>query len=415
MALDLSAHGPPATSPPRPRYFAGKIGANLARAAAGCLRSAAALLETTGIGMDAHGTRVPASRTVMASAVLWLALVAVADVVLPPHVVPDPLFALSPLIACSVLSPRTTAAFGAAAVALLVASGIGNSTWSTAQQWIRLLDVVVVSLAAVWIAAIRVRREQHTQRIVAIAETAQRVILPTIPTRVDTLATATRYLSAAQDAVVGGDLYDYSFTPMHTRFIVGDVRGSGLPAVEQAARTIRAFRQSAALNQPLTEVAKDMDAYMSQFLPEGEFVTVLLIDLTTPGTITLVSCGHPPPLLVRRDRSATFLESQPSMPLGLSRLFADSPRPQSSTFTWQPGDRLLLYTDGLSEARDATRSFLPLLDLAPQLQAGDLETVLDDLLLQVRSHVPHGAMRDDLAVVLLERASIAKQAAESSR
>ncbi|GAB7006504.1 PP2C family protein-serine/threonine phosphatase [Nocardioides sp. AN3] len=343
-------------------------------------------------------------------AVAWLAVVVVADLLLAPHIVPDPLFAVSPLIACSVLGPRATAAFGGAAVALVIASGLWNETWSTPQQSIRLIDVIVISLAAVWLAAVQVRREQHTQRLVAIAETAQRVILPTIPTRVDTLVTATRYVSAAQDAVVGGDLYDYSLTPRHTRFIVGDVRGSGLPAVEQAARTIRAFRQSAASDQPLAEVATEMDAYMSQFLPEGEYVTVLLIEATTPGTITLVSCGHPPPLLVRRDKSATFLESPHSMPLGLPRLFDTSPRPQSSTFTWEPGDRLLLYTDGLSEARDASRTFLPLLDLAPQLQVGDVETALDDLLGQVRSHIPHGAMRDDLAVVLLEEAPIERTA-----
>ncbi|GAA1971444.1 PP2C family protein-serine/threonine phosphatase [Nocardioides panacihumi] len=358
-------------------------------------------------------TRDPAARTVTVLAVLWLALLTVVDVLLPANVVPDPLFAVSPLIACSVLRPRATAAFGAAAVALLVVSGVWNETWSTGQQWVRLVDVVLISLVAVWISDVRMRREQHTQRIVAIAETAQRVILPTIPTSVDTLVTATRYVSAAQDAVVGGDLYDYSHTPRHTRFIVGDVRGSGLPAVEEAARTIRAFRQAAAADQPLTEVAAEMDAYMNQFLREGEFVTALLIDLTDRETITIVSCGHPPPLLVRLDKSATFLESPPSMPLGLSRLFTESPRPETATFTWQPGDRLLLYTDGLSEARDTARQFLPLLDLAPHLQTGTLETALDDLLLRVRSHIPDGAMRDDLAVVLLEQPPIEEHTAYS--
>src|SRR6478752_10762630 len=95
-----------------------------------------------------------ATRACVLLSVLWLVGLAVVDLRLPPNVVPDPLFAIAPLIACSVLSPRITALFGVAAVTLLVASGWWNNTWSTAQEWIRLLDVVLVSAAAVLIAAV---------------------------------------------------------------------------------------------------------------------------------------------------------------------------------------------------------------------------------------------------------------------
>jgi sigma-B regulation protein RsbU (phosphoserine phosphatase) len=345
------------------------------------------------------------ARTGVVLSATWLVLVTVADVLLPSRVVSDSLFAIAPLIACALLPPRITAVFGVAAVLLVVASGWWKSAWETPQQWIRLVDVILVSVAAVVIAAVRVRREQRITRLAAIAETAQRVILPTIPVRVGGLATATRYLSAAEDAVVGGDLYDCTSTPRHTRFIVGDVRGKGLPAVEQAARTIRAFRQAAAIDESLDDAVDDIDAYLSPFLAEGEFVTALLVDLTSPGTITVVNCGHPPPLLIRADRSAYFLESQPGLPLGLSRLFAERGAPERKTFAWEPGDRLLLYTDGLTEARDADGAFLPLLDLAPTLQGGSVSAALDDLLSRVRAYVPRGALVDDLAVVLLEEGS----------
>lgn len=338
-------------------------------------------------------------------AVLWLAGVAVIDVLLPSSVVPDTLFAIAPLIACAVLSPRVTAMFGIAAVALLVASGWWNDTWDSAQQWIRLLTVVLVSAAAVLIAVVRVHREQRTTRLAAIAETAQRVILPDMPASINGLNTATRYLSAGEDAVVGGDLFDWSLTRDHTRFVVGDVRGKGLPAVEQAARTIRAFRQSAAAEDDLGAAAREIDKYLLPFLREDEFVTALLVETTSPDTIIVLSCGHPPPLLVHRDRSAEFLESQPGFPLGLSVLLpgcAGDER-KGESFSWEPGDRLLLYTDGLSEARDSNREFLPLLDLAPVLLTGSVEAALDDLLVHVRRHVPNGAFVDDLAVVLLER------------
>jgi sigma-B regulation protein RsbU (phosphoserine phosphatase) len=275
-------------------------------------------------------------------------------------------------------------------------SGWWNHTWDTPQQWIRLLDVALVSAAAVVVATVRVRREHRLTRMSAIAEAAQRAILPTVPAATQGLQTAARYLSAAQDAVVGGDLYDCSVTEGYTRFIVGDVRGKGLDAVEHAARVIRAFRQAAATKATLPEAVVDMNTYLTPFLGEEDFVTALLLDLTCRDTVTLNSCGHPPAILVRPDGSAAFLEPPPGLPLGLGQDAEDG------CYPWSQGDRILLYTDGLSEARDAAGEFLPLLDVAPMLATGALDEALDRLLERVRRHVPDGALGDDLAVLLLE-------------
>lgn len=344
-----------------------------------------------------------AATAALSVAVAWLVLTVVLDLVLPSSVVPGTLYAIAPLIVCVVLSPSVTAGFGAAAVALLAASGMWNQLWDTAQQWVRLLDVLLVSSAAVLVATVRERRERRLTRVTAIAEAAQRAILPIIPAATEGLRAASRYLSAATDAVVGGDLYDCSVTEGYTRFIVGDVRGKGLEAVEQAARVIRAFRQAAATKSTLPAVASDMDSYLTPFLGEEEFVTALLLDLTMPDTIVLTSCGHPPALLVRPDGAATFLESPPGLPLGMG----DDAVP--ATFPWSRGDRLLLYTDGLSEARDHEGVFLPLLTVAPVLATGELGSALDALLARVRAHVPHGALGDDLAVLLMENTAAAER------
>ena len=71
---------------------------------------------------------------------------------------------------------------------------------------------------------------------------------------------------------------------------------------------------------------------------------------------------------------------------------------------WTSGDRILLCTDGLSEARDRRGEFLPLLPLAPHLRVHRLEDALDEVLAQVRGHVSAGRLADDLAVLLLENA-----------
>ena len=338
-----------------------------------------------------HGARAG-----VAIGVLWFAAMTVLNLVADHTIVPDPLVTLAPLAVCSVASTRTTAVFALAAVLWSYASGSWNDVWGTSQQWVRFSSVVLISGAAVLIAQVRIRREAEFERLTHIAETAQRVILPVLPEAAGEVLVQARYRSASEDALVGGDLFDCSLINGRTRFLIGDARGKGIGAVEQAARVIRAFRQSSGLLDDLGELAHDMDAYLQNFLDDEGFVTALLVDVTQPHTLTLASCGHPPPLLVRRDGTAQMLEVPSGLPLGLG----DSA--SAVSMPWSPGDRLLLYTDGLSEARDDDGTFLAPIDLAPTISAQPLEDALDAVLEQARRHVPGHLLTDDLALVLLE-------------
>ena len=165
-----------------------------------------------------------------------------------------------------------------------------------------------------------------------------------------------------------------SLVGARVRFLVGDVRGKGLAAVEQAARVIRAFRQAAATETSLPDVARDMDAYLTPFMGDEDFATALLVDASHRGRVTLLACGHPPPMLIRPDGTAELLTVPPGLPLGLG---GDG---EPVTVSWGAGDRLLLYTDGLSEARDEQGQFLPLLELAPTLTASQPDVALDGVL-----------------------------------
>lgn len=335
-----------------------------------------------------------------ALAALWLVVVTVADMALPGDVVLVVLLGLAPLIACAVLPAAATAAYAGAAVALTLASASWNGNWGSVQQSIRVVDVALIGAAAVVIAVVRVRREGSYARMAVIAEVAQRAVLPILPSRVGTVAASARYLSAVQDAMVGGDLYDCYHDDGSVRFLVGDVRGKGIGAVEQAARVIRAFRQAAATQATLPAVAEHMSAYLAPFFDDEEFVTALLADATAPDRLTLVSSGHPPPLHVRPDGSASLPEAPAGLPLGLGMSYQDMVVP------WGPGDRLLMYTDGLSEARDGRGQFLPLLPLAQLVATGSVDDALDELLDRVREHVPGAELSDDLAVVLLENLAV---------
>ncbi|NUR07723.1 MAG: serine/threonine-protein phosphatase [Nocardioidaceae bacterium] len=329
-------------------------------------------------------------------AVAWLALLGLLSFVVPPDIHLDALVALAPMAACAALSVRATAGFAVAALVLTVWLGAQNGAWGTGQQWVRLFDAVAVSAAAVVIATVRSRRERQLNRLTNISQIAQQAVLPVVPAQVPGVAVASRYESASEDAFVGGDLYDCSWTEGYTRFIIGDVRGKGIAALGQAARVIRSFRQAAATKETLPEVVADMDTYLQSFFGPEDFVTAVVVDVTTPDQLKIVSCGHQPALLVRANGDAEFLDAPAGLPLGIGH---DS---DPVTIRWAPGDRLLLYTDGMSEARDRAGAFFPLRAQAALLREGSLEDALDALLERLFGHVPSGQLGDDLAAVLLE-------------
>ncbi|KQX67201.1 hypothetical protein ASD06_03245 [Angustibacter sp. Root456] len=328
----------------------------------------------------------------------WLAVVLLAELLTgrSPGVVVSPLYGLAALIACAALPWTTTAAFGLVAILLSVVSGVWTRTIDTEQHLIRMVTVALMAVAAVFVADVRERRDQRFRRVSRIADVAQRSILPVVPPRIGPVRTATRYVPAAEDTLVGGDLFDCFSSEQHTCFVVGDVRGKGVGAIEQAARVIRAFRQAAAASTDLETIAADMSTYLVPFLDEEEFATAVLVQLRDAGTLTVVSCGHPPPLLVDRAGQGRLVEAPAGFPLGLGDDYVALDLP------WSPGDRLLLYTDGLSEARDVEGEFLPVAPMARQLVGGEVDEALERLLSTVREQARSKNATDDLALLLIE-------------
>jgi serine phosphatase RsbU (regulator of sigma subunit) len=267
-------------------------------------------------------------------------------------------------------------------------------------------------------------QERQIANALSIAEAAQRAVLSPLPEQLGPLKLNVVYLAAAAAAQVGGDLYDVTYTEnFGIRLIIGDVRGKGLGAVEVAADIIGRFREVAHGVRTLNEIAYRLDAGLSRrWGPHEEFVTALLVQIDPDrGKLSILNCGHPPPILIStgpEGETVTVLAArQPAPPLGLVTLGSDAGAKED--FIFKPNDQLLLYTDGVTEARDAEREFYPLDErvraLAPQAQpklgknGRRASNAVPDLLDLVKEdlirHV--GAPPDDDAALLLVRAPAA--------
>jgi serine phosphatase RsbU (regulator of sigma subunit)/anti-sigma regulatory factor (Ser/Thr protein kinase)/uncharacterized protein YigA (DUF484 family) len=239
-------------------------------------------------------------------------------------------------------------------------------------------------------------REQSGRlaEVTRIAEAAQLAILAPPPEQIGPVALAARYVSAAAEALVGGDLYEIVARPGAVRLLIGDVRGKGLTAVRTATVVLGEFRAAAADLDDLVEVAVQIDRRVRPYLADEDFVTALLADIRDDGTFSIASCGHPPALLAAAG-NVTEIETEPTLPLGLGA------QPQLTSGRLEPSDRLLLYTDGVIEARDQSGAFVDVVPLIGPLRTGELGDVLDAVLDALHAAVGP-ELGDDVALLVAE-------------
>ena len=335
----------------------------------------------------------PGSRAGLGAALGLLAIVAAAELAdgRPAHYLA--LMVIAPFLAAALASWRVVLAMGGLATAVGVAFALAERG-TTLVTAVNVTAIAVGTVVAAATAAVRQRQVDRIAELSRLASVAQQAVLRPLGPQVGTLAVAARYISSTATAEIGGDLYEAMDTPYGVRMIIGDVRGKGLDAVRLASIVLGSYRHVAYERADLRAVVTDLDRAVARNVGDEDFVTAALVE-ERGGTLTIVNCGHPSPLLLRRGAVIPLEPPAPAPPLG----FMPVVRPRVERL--EPGDRLLLFTDGLGEAR-RDGEFFPTADRAWRLLGHG--TVADGLASLETALVEwvHGRLDDDIALVLME-------------
>lgn len=333
---------------------------------------------------------------------ILLAVIGLVRVFVGPNYGLLPLLAVGPAAAAAVGGGLFTLTVGALAIgeAALIAFVLDPGT--PQRNWIiAFLAIVGVSAGGAAASHIRRLRERELMDVRAVADVTQRVLLRPVPDRIGPLRLTVRYLSASTRARVGGDLYAAVPTPRGVLLIVGDAEGKGLTAVQEAATAMATFRAAAHQECTLAAVADRIEVTLDRELGDEQFITAVLAEVSPDGSkLQMINCGHPQPLLLSK-RGPQFLGPEESgPPLGLG--FTGPGERQPITVALPPGEPVLFYTDGLSEARNKAGEFFPVADWAAAQAAAEPSTILERLSAAVSHYVGHHP-HDDMALLLIER------------
>jgi phosphoserine phosphatase RsbU/P len=252
--------------------------------------------------------------------------------------------------------------------------------------------------------AARRRAEESEARARVLAQTLQQSFLPPAIVTVPGLDVGGAYRPAGDGTEVGGDFYDVFETSQHTWGVVlGDACGKGASAAVVTALARYTVRAEALHVSSPAAVLDGLHQALLSYYPQT-FCTVLflLLDQVPEGhRLTMATGGHPLPLCRRADGSIETL-GQPGRFLGMTK----APDVSESTAILGPGDLVVLYTDGVTEARteDAFFGETGIADVLAA-SAGLTAQAVADAVVAAALTFQHGSVRDDIAVVVLRKPS----------
>ncbi|MFE2523214.1 PP2C family protein-serine/threonine phosphatase [Streptomyces sp. NPDC059382] len=311
-----------------------------------------------------------------------------------------------------------TLAFGAASIVVLTAleAGRGEPVVRAALSFTVLVGMI--SVVAAWSSSVRQRREKELRHVQRVADVAQRAVQHPLPEHLGCVDLHLLYETSVAGAHLGGDFYKALHVEGAVRVMIGDVQGKGLGAVEAAAVLLGSFRESAYTEPDLAAIARKLETSMRNHESRvgiddaDRFATVILAEIPSDRPVMrLLSCGHPPPVRQGRTQAARYVDfPQPSLPVHLPVSVEDDHIVEEVPF--DVGDRMLMYTDGVSETRDASGAFYPLVErVSAWREVADRE-VLPRLAADLHRFSAQG-LDDDTAAVLVVRATVSRPGDDS--
>lgn len=242
-------------------------------------------------------------------------------------------------------------------------------------------------------------REQLTHQVALL----QQALLPPAPKSIEGYAVASKYIPAfAGEQEIGGDFYDLFLTESgEIGLMIGDVSGKGIEAAALAAvtrSTVRAFAYD--LSSPSAALNHANALLAAQQFNKSQFVTAFLalVDPAT-GVVRYASAGHPP-AIVQCVGGAMGLLDTGSAPLGV----LESPDYAEYTTRLDVGDRMVIYTDGISESRKGSILFgTEGIEQVLVEHGAEPPDVLAESILEAAKNFAEGKLRDDTALVIICR------------
>jgi serine phosphatase RsbU (regulator of sigma subunit) len=247
-----------------------------------------------------------------------------------------------------------------------------------------------------------VRRQKQGMSLPA---TMQWELLPPLNTRTPGAVIA-GLLEPAYD--IAGDAFDYAVGDGYLQFAIIDGMGHGISSTMLTGLAIGAYRHARRNGDPIAEIHTAIDQALTSYYGDDSFATGIIGKLTTTtGRLEWSCAGHPPPLLLRGRKVIAELTNEPILPFGLG-----GGAPEIVTADLEPDDAVLLYTDGVTEARTADGELFGLdrlVDLLEREAASEQppEEILRRLVRAVLEYEP-GGLRDDATLLLIQWTSDAR-------
>lgn len=299
---------------------------------------------------------------------------------------------------------RTIEGFDVCAILPKAAAAVERNTLlgSSAVMTILALAFVAVLVGIVISRFVREQVERRIQAEMVMAKAIQTNVLPSrfppYPNLVDKIDIFARMITAKE---VGGDFYDFYFAGSgKLALVLADVSGKGIPAAMFMMRAKATIQSQLKSGLGIVEAAEKANHRLATGNDANMFVTawIGIVDLAT-GEVEYVNAGHNPPLVKRADGSVEYLRLKSGPPLAAM----DGVSFQRQKLTLRPGDGLLLYTDGVTEATNPANELYGeerlLRTMSGLLGAHDAGVLIDGVLKDIRAFVDGAEQADDITML----------------